>query len=443
MTTANITTPLGRILRSWRRSAPGPLWLVVPLTLIIAIPVADYFLPPDIHLAHLLIVAPAVTSVVAGPRLTALIGGLAVASLVVAGTERGVLTTESVLVEFGSLAALCVLLVIFALLRDRLWLELRRVRSVSDATQRVVLRPLPERAGPVSIASEYRSAEADTRIGGDLYAVARASDSTRLVIGDVRGKGLASISDTAIMLGAFRAAAHRQSPLPELVAYLEGAVRWGLAEFSESSGSEADVGERFVTAVVVDIPDDEPVVHVISCGHPPPLLLRDATATALSVPCPALPLGLGGLSDESYVQATFPFASGDRLLLYTDGVSETRDVQGTFYPLAERAAAWTDQEPGPLVQTITADLKAFAAGPLNDDMAMIVVQRDKTPDSPSKRSSQHVVHHDRHHPDASADGVVRGIGDHGPTHGPGRSHAHPSHPAGAGNDWRQTPKTAE
>ncbi|MGY5034473.1 PP2C family protein-serine/threonine phosphatase [Streptomyces sp. 900116325] len=440
MTTTSITTPLGRILRSWRRSAPGPLWLVVPLMLVIAIPVADYFLPPDIHLAHLLIVAPAVTSVVSGPRLTALIGGLAVASLLVAGTERGVLTTESVLVEFGSLAALSVLLVIFALLRDRLWLELRRVRSVSDATQRVVLRPLPERAGPVSIASEYRSAEADTRIGGDLYAVARASDSTRLVIGDVRGKGLASISDTAIMLGAFRAAAHRQSPLPELVAYLEGAVRWGLAEFSESSGSEADVGERFVTAVVVDIPDDEPVVHVISCGHPPPLLLRDATATALSVPCPALPLGLGGLSDDSYVQATFPFASGDRLLLYTDGVSETRDVQGTFYPLAERAAAWTDQEPGPLVQTITADLKAFAAGPLNDDMAMIVVQRDNTPDGPSKPSSQHVVHHDRHHPDASADGVVRGIGDHGPTHGPGRPHAHPS---GAGNNWRQTPKTAE
>lgn len=212
MTTASITTPLGQILRSWRRSAPGPLWLVVPLVLIVAIPVADHFLPPDIHLGHLLIVAPAVTSVVAGPRLTALIGGLAVVSLIVAGTERGVLTTESVLVEFGSLAALSTLLVIFTLLRDRLWLELLRVRSVSDATQRVVLRPLPDRAGPVSIASEYRSAEADTRIGGDLYAVARSSDSTRLVIGDVRGKGLASISDTAIMLGAFRAAAHRQSP---------------------------------------------------------------------------------------------------------------------------------------------------------------------------------------------------------------------------------------
>ncbi|MET4646995.1 hypothetical protein ABID95_006759 [Streptomyces atratus] len=444
MTTASITTPLGQILRSWRRSAPGPLWLVVPLVLIVAIPVADHFLPPDIHLAHLLIVAPAVTSVVAGPRLTALIGGLAVVSLLVAGTERGVLTTESVLVEFGSLAALSTLLVVFSLLRDRLWLELLRVRSVSDATQRVVLRPLPDRAGPVSIASEYRSSEADTRIGGDLYAVARASDSTRLVIGDVRGKGLASISDTAIMLGAFRAAAHRQSPLPELVAYLEGAVRWGLAEFSESSGSEADVGERFVTAVVVDIPDNEPVVHVISCGHPPPLLLRNGTATALDVPAPALPLGLGGLSDEeSYVQATFPFAYGDRLLLYTDGVSETRDGQGTFYPLAERAAAWTDQAPGPLVRKITADLKAYAAGPLNDDMAMIVVQRDESPGSRSKPPGQQVPHHDRHHAGKAADGVVHGVGNGGPAAGPGRPHAHPPHPAGAGNNWRQAPKTAE
>lgn len=162
-----------------------------------------------------------------------------------------------------------------------------------------------------------------------------------------------------------------------------------------------------MTAVVVDIPDDEPVVHMISCGHPPPLLLRNGTATALNVPAPALPLGLGGLSDESYVQATFPFAYGDRLLLYTDGVSETRDGQGTFYPLAERTAAWSDQAPGPLVQKITADLKAYAAGPLNDDMAMIVVQRDESPGGRSKPPGQQVAHHDRHHPGTAADGLVQ------------------------------------
>ncbi|HET6186217.1 MAG TPA: SpoIIE family protein phosphatase [Trebonia sp.] len=77
------------------------------------------------------------------------------------------------------------------------------------------------RAGPLSIASAHRAFDPDSTIGGDLYAVTPASGSTRLVIGDVRGKGLATIGSTAIMLDAFRALAHRQLPLPELVATLK------------------------------------------------------------------------------------------------------------------------------------------------------------------------------------------------------------------------------
>ncbi|MFJ8357765.1 PP2C family protein-serine/threonine phosphatase [Streptomyces sp. NPDC093984] len=374
MSASTITTSATRIRQVWRRAAPHPLFLVIPLALIISIPVADAFLPPDIHLAHLLVVATAVTAIGAGPRPTALIGALAVLALIAAGAERRTLLTESVLVELASLAVLSVLLVAFTHLRDRHHRELVRARTVSDTAQRVVLRPLPERTGPVSLAAEYHSAEADTYIGGDLYAAARTTDSTRLIMGDVRGKGLASISDTATVLGAFRAAAHRRIPLTELVAYVEDAVRWGLAEFSEC---EPDAAERFVTAVMLDIPDDEPVVHMISCGHPPPLLLRRATgiATALHVTEPAPPLGLGAMSDGTYTAATFPFHEGDRILLYTDGVTETRDREGTFYPLAERVVRWADQAPGPLLKEITTDLRAYAGGLLNDDMAMMLVQR--------------------------------------------------------------------
>ncbi|POX52085.1 PP2C family protein-serine/threonine phosphatase [Streptomyces sp. Ru72] len=374
MSAATPTTSATGILQVWRRAAPHPLFMVVPLILIISIPAADAFLPSDIHLAHLLVVATAVTAIGAGPRPTALIGALAVLALIAAGAERRTLITESVLVELASLAALSVLLVAFTRLRDRHHRELIRARTVSDTAQRVVLRPLPERAGPVSLAVEYQSAEADTYIGGDLYAAARTTDSTRLIMGDVRGKGLASISDTAIVLGAFRAAAHRQIPLTELVAYVEDAVRWGLAEFS---ACEPDAAERFVTAVVLDIPDDEPVVHLISLGHPPPLLLRRAagTATALHVSEPAPPLGLGAMSDNTYTAATFPFHEGDRILLYTDGVTETHDSEGTFYPLAERVVRWTDRAPGALLKEITTDLRAYAGGLLNDDMAMMLVQR--------------------------------------------------------------------
>jgi serine phosphatase RsbU (regulator of sigma subunit) len=301
---------------------------------------------------------------------------LAALALIAAGAERASLTTESVLVQLGSLIALTALLVVFSVFRARRNRELARVRRVSDATQRVLLRPLPARAGPLSIASAYRAFDADSTIGGDLYAVTRASGSTRLVIGDVRGKGLATIGSTAIMLGTFRALAHRQLPLPELVAQLEGAVRW---DFAENAGPETDAGESFVTAVIVDIPDDEPVVHLISRGHPPPLLLRRGSATALTVPEPAPPVGLGSVSAAPYVPATFPFAQGDGLLLYTDGVSETRDRDGAFYPLAERVTAWADLAPADLVRSITDDLVAYAATPLNDDMALVVIQRDKAP----------------------------------------------------------------
>ena len=212
-------------------------------------------------------------------------------ALIGIGAEHGTLTTESLLVELGSLIAVSALLVTFSRFRARGTRELARVRRVSDATQRVVLRPLPARAGLLSIASAYRAFDADSTIGGDLYAVTRAAGSTRLVIGDVRGKGLATIGSTAIMLGTFRALAHRQLPLPELVAQLEGAVRW---DFTENAGADSDVGETFVTAVIADIPDDEPVVHLISRGHPPPLLLRrDGSVTALTVPEPAPPVGLG------------------------------------------------------------------------------------------------------------------------------------------------------
>ncbi|MGW5650447.1 PP2C family protein-serine/threonine phosphatase [Streptomyces humi] len=381
MSDAPITASVVETLRTWRRSVPGPRWPAGSLLLIIAIPVADAFLPPDIHLAHLLVVAVAVAAVGSGPRATALTGAAAVLSLVLAGVERGTLTTESVLVELAALLAVCVFLVLFTRLRDRRERELVRARSVSDAAQRVVLRPLPRRAGPVTLASHYRSAEADPTIGGDLFAAARIPGSTRLLIGDVRGKGLPSISDTAIVLGAFRAAAHRPIPLPELVAYIEDAVRWGLAEFSEAA---EDAAERFVTAVVLDIPDDEPVVRLISCGHPPPLLLdgRTGSALALTVSEPSPPFGLGGGpvgahgTDGSYVATAFPFGHGDRLVLYTDGVSEARNAAGEFYPLTERATARADRTPAALVDRLAADVRAYAGGRLDDDMAMVVVQRD-------------------------------------------------------------------
>ncbi|WP_159450261.1 PP2C family protein-serine/threonine phosphatase [Actinacidiphila paucisporea] len=353
-------------------SARECAWTALAAVLITLVPVVDLFVPPDIHLAHALVLPVALAAVFLGPRRSTLTAGLAVLALIAAGAERMSLTTESVLLQLCSLVGLSVLLIVISRLLERRRHEVLGLRRVSEA----VLRPLPRQAGPVSIASAYRAADVGTPVGGDLYAVARTADSTRLLIGDVRGKGLGSVGDTELVLGAFRAAAHRQSPLPELVASLEGSVRWGMNERGDAAGS-LETAERFVTAAVIEIPDDDPCVHVISCGHLPPLLFHQGTVAALDTADPAPPLGLGALADGGYTPTTFAFVPGDRLLMYTDGVTEARDGKGDFYPLLERAAAWVDHHPGRLVQAVTADLRAHAPAGLDDDMAVVALQRDE------------------------------------------------------------------
>jgi stage II sporulation SpoE-like protein len=346
-------------------------WMAAAATLIVLVPVADLFVPPDIHLAHALVLPVALVAVFLGPRRAVLTAALAVVALVAAGAERMTLTTENVLVQLGSLVVLSVVLVLVSRVLDRRRHELAGLRGVSEA----VLRPLPRQAGPVSIASAYRAADTGAPLGGDLYALARTADSTRLLIGDVRGKGLGSVGDTELVLGAFRAAAHRQSPLPELVASLEGSVRWGMNERAGSCAG-GDAAERFVTAAIVEIPDDEPYVHVVSCGHLPPLLFHQGTVTSLDCEETAPPLGLGALAEGGYTPTTFAFAPGDRLLMYTDGVTEARNGKGDFYPLLERAAAWAGHRPGSLVRAVTDDLRAHAPAGLDDDMAVVALQRD-------------------------------------------------------------------
>jgi serine phosphatase RsbU (regulator of sigma subunit) len=251
---------------------------------------------------------------------------------------------------------------------------LAQVRYVSEAAQRVVLPPLPGRIGPLRVASLYLAAEAEAQIGGDLYAAARTASGTRLIVGDVQGKGMTAVNDAALLLGAFRVAAHRPASLGELVAYLDRSVCWDLME----PGETGCYGETFITATVLDIPDRDGGVQMIACGHPPPLVLRNGPPATMDTLHPAPPLGLGELTHPRYHVDSFPFEAGDLLLLYTDGVTEARDSTGTFYPLAERITGWMENDPDAFLDRLRRDLLHHVSGHLNDDAAMIVIQRPAT-----------------------------------------------------------------
>ncbi|GLY92177.1 PP2C family protein-serine/threonine phosphatase [Actinoallomurus iriomotensis] len=355
--------------RSWR---PGPALLVIPLVVIVMIVVTDVVIGPGIHLGPLLIVAPAITAAFAGPGLVALIAVAAVAGeLVTVLIERAAGTMENE-THIVALAVVSALIVFFATVRERHRRQLTKVREVAEIAQHALMRPLPERIGPLRIASVYLTAEQEAQIGGDLYAAARIRSGTRVIVGDVRGNGLAAIDTSALVAGAFRAAAHQQAALPELLDFLDNAACFEPTK-PDTDGTDAE--ECFVTAVAVDIPDDEPIVHIINRGHPAPLLLSGDRVVELTAREPALPLGLGGLARTGGKADSFPFAPGDLLLLYTDGVIEARDAGGRFYPLAERVAGWPRTDPGGLIARLRDDLTAHVRGRLGDDAAMIAILR--------------------------------------------------------------------
>ncbi|MBW5484362.1 PP2C family protein-serine/threonine phosphatase [Streptomyces bambusae] len=351
---------------------PRKLLLAVPFLLIALISIGDVLAPADVHLGPFLAAAPAVTASFAGPRMTAFVGAVAVLAQAVVAAARTTVTDLNHTLQLTALVMISVFVTLFAHLREVHEEQLSRLRSVAEAAQQVVLRPLRDRMGPLHLASVYLAAEAEAQIGGDLYAAARTAHSTRLIIGDVRGKGLEAVGDAALVLGAFRAAAHQEADLPGLVAYLEGAV----GPDPNGSAGPAGVTESFTTAAVLDIPDGDTTLRLISCGHPPPLLLRDGKVIPLQVDQPAPPLGLTEFGPSGLTAQTFPFEPGDMLVLYTDGVIEARNRSGTFYPLQDRLADWSDQDPHLLLRNLCTDLLAHApAGHLGDDAAIVAIER--------------------------------------------------------------------
>ncbi|MBM4796580.1 serine/threonine-protein phosphatase [Streptomyces sioyaensis] len=353
--------------RPWRL---GRGLIALPLVLIAAITVIDINTPTTIHLGPFLVAAPAITASFAGAGVTGAVGVLAVGAQIVIGELHGGLLTPNHQAQIAALVVISVLVTVFRYLRDRRERQLHQVRSVAAAAQEVLLRPLPHRAGRLRIASTYLAAEAEAQIGGDLYAAVPAPGATRLVVGDVRGKGMAAVGEAAVLVGAFRGAAYRNLSLPGVVAHLGNSVYWNTTQLD---GAGPESAESFVTALVVDVRNDGPFIEMVNCGHPPPLLLRNGTVEILEVAEPALPLGLTAPSESDYRVERFGFSPGDLLLLYTDGVIEARDRSGTFYPLIDRLMSWNETDPTALVRRLHHDLLRYAGGTLGDDAAVIAI----------------------------------------------------------------------
>ncbi|MEV8088301.1 PP2C family protein-serine/threonine phosphatase [Streptomyces nigra] len=316
----------------------------------------------------LLATVPALAATAGGPR-TVLCGGLFAGVLGVALGLHHHVPGRFLGMTLAALVIITAACGLTSALRGRRERVLAAVRSVAEAAQHALLQPVPSTVGPFQVAVRYSAAAAEARIGGDLYALVSTPYGVRLIVGDVRGKGLPAVGTAALVVGVFREAAHDEPDLLDVVARIERSLARNLGP------------DDFVTAVVAGYPRTGEL-EVVNCGHAPPLLVRDSAVVPVEPDRPAPPLGLRGLSGETPDLHVLPFTDGDQLLLYTDGVTEARNHDREFYPLAEGLARHTCDDPAETVTSLHGELLHHVGGHLHDDAALLLLRKPVPAEAP-------------------------------------------------------------
>lgn len=337
--------------------------VVLPFLVMAAVAIEDVVAGPSEGFLSALSLGPALASVSRRAVHTALIGGLALVLGVLLSIKDELTFSRRGVIIFVTILGVTVTGVVASAARQRRERELAEVRAVAEVAQQVLLRPVPRETPPLEIAVRYISASAAARIGGDLYEVISTPYGVRFILGDVQGKGLPAVRTAAVVLGAFREAAYDAPGLAGIAARVEQSLLHQAAD------------EEFVTVVMAQVAADRPVIEILNCGHPPPLLVRGGTGAFVEPLEPGLPLGLAGLAESFREAISVPFVLDDQMLFYTDGVSEARDKAGNFYPVSKSVSLLTGADPGTGLDRLRDDVMRHVGHALDDDAATLLVKR--------------------------------------------------------------------
>ncbi|WUB72564.1 serine/threonine-protein phosphatase [Streptomyces sp. NBC_00576] len=344
---------------------------VLPALLIVTGIVYDYATPRDFTAVPFFTAAPLIAAPLSSLRTTVVTSAAALVAAYVVHLRLGFAANADSITETVTVATVAVLAVVINQVVRRGDRRLASAREIAEAAQRAVLPQPQARIGGFEIAARYEAAQEGAFIGGDLYAVQDTAYGVRVVLGDVRGKGMGAVAAVAVVIGAFREAAEQEATLEAVAQRLERALA---REGTRRDGLEA--AEGFTTAVLAELPHGDGIVRIVNRGHPPPLLLAaDGTLRTLDPAEPALPLGMGDLGTwpDRAEETTFP--GGAMLLLHTDGLSEARDEHGAFFDPAARLTGRVFRTPATLLAALADEVRRHTGGGTTDDMALLAVRR--------------------------------------------------------------------
>ena len=234
-----------------------------------------------------------------------------------------------------------------------------RLREIVRVAQEAFIRPPAPFVGSVALAARYESATEEAGIGGDLYETADTPQGVRIVIGDVRGKGLAAVRTASSVLRAFRRWVYSAPDLADLVTHVVRETERGLLHDDE----------EFITALFVEIASSGQL-RIVNVGHPAPLHVRGREVRTLEPSHTSPPVGV---RTGPLVPDQFELQPLDRLLLFTDGLLEGRDRAGRFFPLREVAAEILGTEDlDQALDDLMAHYLRHVGGRVTDDIAILL-----------------------------------------------------------------------
>ncbi|WP_225832475.1 PP2C family protein-serine/threonine phosphatase [Streptomyces sp. NK08204] len=365
--------------RVWGR---GVGW--APLLLLVGVILLDFFTSAPYRFISWAVLVPGTAAALCGMWTTATYAVLAMATYLVMDTvspdryRAGL--PDFILVGLGG-----VLATLACVVRLRGERRMLRMRDIVETTRRTVLRPMPPVWAGLEHAAVYLAADTDARVGGDFYDIQPGPHGTRVLIGDVQGKGLGAVETAAALLGTFREAGYHEADLATVAQRLEARM---VRHRIQNTALGRDDGDRFATAVLIGFPGAGPVngdgageacVEVVNFGHEPPLAVGPYGVRVLPAG-DGLPLGLGELADGPPPVRRVPLADEETLLLVTDGVTEARNGPGEFYPLAREVARLIGDdprraEPLPLVRLVRDGVLRHCEGRLEDDTTVFALRR--------------------------------------------------------------------
>lgn len=348
-------------------------WL--PAALLASAFVLDLLFLNNVSTFPLLAAAPVLAAPILSLRGTIAVGVAAnVIGMLLVELERE--PTRADLTAFTSLVVLTVIAAGLNVLLARDRQELRTSREVAAVVQRAVLPDPPRRVGRLTVAARYEVAHKEAAIGGDLFAIHETPHGIRMLIADVRGKGLEAVRTVNGLLGSFHEACMHRPDLPGVVEQLEDRMRMSIAR---ASGAEA---ESFATAVVAELAPDYSELRIAVRGHAAPLLVHEGKVVPLEPATPSLPLGLSVLGDDDTIPVDrFELPVGATLVLYTDGINEARDADGVFFDLVPVLSQRFPSDPDAVLDAVLDAVFRHTGGALQDDAALFAVTLDADTDT--------------------------------------------------------------